>query len=132
MGVETDERGFVETDDSFETTADGVYAIGDASGPPMFTHSAHDDADLLYRHLAKDETISTADRVMPWAVFTDPQIGHVGMAEAEARDAGYDVGIGQQDFAEQGKPKPSEKPRRSHQARHGRRNGRATGWSRGR
>lgn len=42
---------------------------------------------------------------MPWAVFTDPQIGHVGMTETEARDAGYDVGIGQQDFAEQGKPK---------------------------
>jgi len=54
-----DERGFVETDDSFETTADGVYAIGDVGGPPMFTHSARDDADLLYRHLAKDEEIST-------------------------------------------------------------------------
>lgn len=104
-GVETNERDFVETDDSFETTADGVYAIGDVSGPPMFTHSARDDADRLYRHLAKDETISTADRVVPWAVFTDPQIGHVGLTETEARDAGYNVGVGRQDFAEQGKPK---------------------------
>ncbi|MDS0473485.1 dihydrolipoyl dehydrogenase [Natrinema sp. 1APR25-10V2] len=104
-GVETDERGFVQTDESFETTADGVYAIGDASGPPMFTHSARDDADRLYRHLAKDETISTVDRIVPWAVFTDPQVGHVGMTEKEARGAGYDVGVGRQDFAEQGKPK---------------------------
>ena len=103
--VETDERGFVETDDSFETTADGVYAIGDVSGPPMFTHSARDDADRLYQHLAKNETISTADRVVPWAVFTDPQVGHVGLTEKEARDAGYDVRVGRQDFAEQGKPK---------------------------
>jgi dihydrolipoamide dehydrogenase len=104
-GVETNEREFIETDDSFESTVDGVYAIGDVSGPPMFTHSARDDADLLYRHLAKDEEISTDDRVVPWGVFTDPQVGHVGLTEQEARDAGYEVGIGQQDFADQGKPK---------------------------
>lgn len=104
-GIETDDRGFVETDGSFRTTADRVYAIGDVSGHPMFTHSARDDADLLYRHLAKDEEISTEGRVVPWAVFTDPQVGHVGLTEQEARDAGYDVGIGRQEFAEQGKPK---------------------------
>ena len=104
-GVSLDDEGFVETDDSFETTADGVYAIGDASGPPMFTHSARDDADLPYRHLAKDEEISTEGRTVPWAVFTDPQVGHVGLTEEEAREAGYEVGVGRQDFSEQGKPK---------------------------
>ena len=103
--VETTEQGFVETDDSFATTGDGVYAIGDVSGPPMFTHSARDDADLLYRHLAKDEEVSTEGRVVPWAVFTDPQVGHVGLTEQEARDAGYEVGVGRQDLAEQAKPK---------------------------
>jgi dihydrolipoamide dehydrogenase len=105
VGVSLDERGFVETDDSLRTTADGVYAIGDVSGPPMFTHSARDDADLLYRHLAKDEEVSTEDRTIPWGVFTDPQVGHVGLTEQEARDEGYEVGIGRQDFADQGKPK---------------------------
>ena len=104
-GIETDEHGFVETDESFAETADGVYAIGDVSGHPMFTHSARDDADLLYRHLAKDEEVSTEGRVVPWAVFTDPQIGHVGLTEQEARDAGYDVGVGRQDLDEQAKPK---------------------------
>ena len=104
-GIETDERGFVETDESFAATADGVYAIGDVSGHPMFTHSARDDADLLYRHLAKDEEVSTEGRVVPWAVFTDPQVGHVGLTEQEARDAGYDVGVGRQDLDEQAKPK---------------------------
>jgi len=103
--VSLDDRGFVETDDGFETTDDGVYAIGDVAGPPMFTHSARDDADLLYRHLAKDEEVSTEGRTVPWAVFTDPQVGHVGLTEGEARDEGYDVGVGRQDFAEQGKPK---------------------------
>ncbi|MFC4452032.1 MULTISPECIES: dihydrolipoyl dehydrogenase [Halobacteriales] len=104
-GAKTDEHGFVETDDSFGTTADGVYAIGDVSGPPMFTHSARDDADLLYRHLAKNEEVSTEGRTVPWAVFTDPQVGHVGLTEEEARDAGYEVGVGRQTLAEQAKPK---------------------------
>jgi len=63
IGASLDENGFVETDDSFRTTADGVYAIGDVSGPPMFTHSARDDADLLYRHLAKSE--KSAPRAEP-------------------------------------------------------------------
>ena len=71
----------------------------------MFTHSARDDADLLYRHLAKGEEVSTEGRTVPWAVFTDPQVGHVGLTEEEAREAGYDVGIGRQEFADQGKPK---------------------------
>lgn len=104
-GIDTDEGGFVETDDGFETTADGVYAIGDVTGHPMFTHSARDDADRLYRHLAKDEEINVEDRVVPWAVFTDPQVGHVGLTERKAREEGYEVGVGKQAFAEQGKPK---------------------------
>ncbi|WP_254538723.1 dihydrolipoyl dehydrogenase [Halomarina litorea] len=104
-GIETDEDGFVATDDRFATTAEGVYAIGDVSGPPMFTHSARDNADRLSRHLAHGDDVSTEDRVVPWAVFTDPQIGHVGLTEREARDAGYEVGVGRQDLAEQGKPK---------------------------
>lgn len=70
-----------------------------------FTRSACDDADLLYRHLAKDEAISTGARTVPWAVFTDPQVGHVGLTEREARDAGYEVGVGRQDVADQAKPK---------------------------
>lgn len=104
-GIDTDEDGFVETNGSFATSAEGVYAIGDVSGFPMFTHSARDDADRLYRHLVNDEEIDTADRIVPWAVFTDPQVGHVGLTEQEARDAGYEVGVGRQEFAEQGKPK---------------------------
>jgi len=71
----------------------------------MFTHSARDDADLLYRHLAKSEEISTKGRTVPWAVFTDPQIGHVGLTEQEAREAGVRGRRRPQDFADQGKPK---------------------------
>jgi len=71
IGASLDENGFVETDDSFRTTADGVYAIGDVSGPPMFTHSARDDADPVSAPRESEE-ISTKGRTVPWAVFTDP------------------------------------------------------------
>ena len=104
-GVELDDRGFVKVDEQFQTTAESIYAVGDVSGPPMFTHSARDDADLLYRHLVHRETIDATDRVVPHAVFTDPQVGHVGLTEQEAKEQGYEVAVGRSDYAEQGKPK---------------------------
>jgi len=104
-GVDLDDQGFVEVDEQFRTTADSVYAVGDVTGPPMFTHSARDDADLLYRHLAKNEAIDTSDRIVPHAVFTDPSVGHVGLTEQEANEQGYEIAVGRSDYAEQGKPK---------------------------
>lgn len=103
-GVDLDDRGFVAVDEQFQTSTDSIYAVGDVAGPPMFTHSARDDADLLYRHLVHDESIDVTDRVVPHAVFTDPQVGHVGLTEQEAAEQGYEVAVGRSDYAEQGKP----------------------------
>lgn len=98
-GVETDADGFIRIDDRFRTTTGGVFAIGDVTGEPMFTHSARDDADLLYRILVKDDTGATWNgRVVPHAVFTDPEIASVGLTEARARDQGHDVSVNVQDF----------------------------------
>lgn len=108
--VTLDENGFIEVDETFQTGDSHIYAIGDVTGPPMFTHSARDDADLLYRHLEKDEDIDASDRVVPHAVFTDPQVGHVGLTETEARDQGYEVAVGRSEYAEQGKPKALGEP----------------------
>ena len=84
IGIETDQRGFITVSDQFETSASGVYAIGDVVGPPLFTHTARDDAALLARHLFKGENISTATRLVPHAVFTDPEVASFGMSESEA------------------------------------------------
>jgi pyruvate/2-oxoglutarate dehydrogenase complex dihydrolipoamide dehydrogenase (E3) component len=108
--VTLDENGFIEVDTTFQTNDPQIYAIGDVTGPPMFTHSARDDADLLYRHVEKGEDIDASDRVVPHAVFTDPQVGHVGLTEAEARDQGYEVAVGRSEYAEQGKPKALGEP----------------------
>lgn len=99
-GVETDDQGFIRVDSRFRTTADGVFAIGDVTGQPMFTHSARDDADLLYRIMVKDDADASMEgRVVPHAVFTDPEVASVGLTEAQALALGYDVAVGRQKFS---------------------------------
>lgn len=86
-GVATDERGFIVADSNYATTADGVYAIGDVIGPPMFTHSARDDAALLARHLFRGADITSQHRLIPHAVFTDPEVATFGLSETRARES---------------------------------------------
>ena len=83
-------------DDGYQTSASGVYAIGDVIGPPMFTHSARDDAALLYRRVFKDAAKTSADRLIPHAVFTDPEVASFGLSEDVARakfGGGVSVGV---------------------------------------
>jgi pyruvate/2-oxoglutarate dehydrogenase complex dihydrolipoamide dehydrogenase (E3) component len=98
-GVDVDERGFIVVSDHFETSAPGIYAIGDVVGPPLFTHTARDDAALLARHLFKGEDISTATRLVPHAVFTDPEVASFGMSQAEAEAEHGDVAVGFEKFS---------------------------------
>lgn len=93
-GVELDERGFVRINDRLEATAEGVWALGDVRGGPMFTHTARDDARIVYQNVIKGQRLTIKDRVVPWAVFTDPQLGRVGLSEREARQAGHKLKIG--------------------------------------
>lgn len=98
-GVETDAQGFVRIDETFRTSREGIWAIGDVTGMPMFTHSARDDADRLYRCLVKGEAATTEGRQVPYAIFTDPEIAAVGLTEAQARAEGYALNIGKQPFS---------------------------------
>ena len=91
-GVELTGRGFVRVDDHLRTTAPGVYAAGDVAGTPQFTHASWNDFRVL-RDLFAGKEAATTGRLIPWAVFTTPELGHVGMSEAEAREAGYEVRV---------------------------------------
>ena len=91
-GVELTERGFVHVDDHLRTTAENVYAAGDVAGTPQFTHASWNDFRVL-RDLFAGKEASTAGRLIPWAVFTTPELGHVGLTEAEARAAGHEVRV---------------------------------------
>jgi len=86
IGVEV-QKGIVKVDERLATTVAGVWAAGDVRGGPMFTHTAWDDHRILLSQLTGDGS-RTTDRVVPYAIFTDPEVGHVGMNETEAKKAG--------------------------------------------
>ena len=92
-GVETDERGFVEVNERLETNVPGVYALGDAKGGPAFTHISYDDYRVIEANLLNGANATIADRLVPYTVFIDPQLGRVGLSEAEAREQGRDVRV---------------------------------------
>ncbi len=92
-GIRLDDHGFIEVDEYLESNVPGVYAMGDVTGPPAFTHSSYDDYRILHANLIKHEKASTRDRIVPYAVFIDPQLGRAGMTEREARAQGRAIRV---------------------------------------
>jgi pyruvate/2-oxoglutarate dehydrogenase complex dihydrolipoamide dehydrogenase (E3) component len=87
-GVNTDEHGFVEVNDKLETNVPGVYATGDVKGGPAFTHISYDDYRILRDNLLHGANRTIKGRLVPNVVYTDPQLGRVGLTENEARAQG--------------------------------------------
>jgi len=85
--VELDARGYVQVNDRLETTAPDVWAIGECAGSPQFTHVSEDDFRIIRDNLAGARR-STRDRLIPYCLFTDPPLAHVGLSEREARQRG--------------------------------------------
>ncbi|MCW2956017.1 MAG: merA [Thermoleophilia bacterium] len=90
--VDVDDRGFVTLDDRLATTATRTWAAGDVNGGPQFTHVSWDDWRILATNLGGGSR-STADRLVPYAMFIDPEVGRVGLTEREAVERGLDVRI---------------------------------------
>ncbi len=92
-GVGLDARGFIRVNERLETTAPDVWAIGDCAGSPQFTHVSVDDFRIIRGNLAGGAR-STSDRLVPYCVFTDPPLAHVGLNERDAQRQGIAVRIG--------------------------------------
>jgi pyruvate/2-oxoglutarate dehydrogenase complex dihydrolipoamide dehydrogenase (E3) component len=92
VGVELDARGYIRVNERLETTAPDVWAMGDRAGSPQFTHVAGDDFRIVRDNLAGAKR-STRDRLVPYCMFTDPPLAHVGLSETEAQRAGMAVRI---------------------------------------
>jgi len=84
-GVEVNNHGFIKVNDRLETTVSGVFALGDIKGGPAFTHISYDDFRIIRSNLLEKKNASIADRLVPYTLFIDPQLGRVGMTETEAR-----------------------------------------------
>ena len=101
-GVETTERGFIETDDRTRTAVDHVHAVGDVAGEPMLAHAASAEG-IVAAEVIAGEPAALDQRAIPAAVFTDPEIGTVGMTEADAEAAGFEVAVGEMPFRASGR-----------------------------
>ena len=86
-GVATDARGFIKVNERLETTAPGIWALGECAGSPQFTHISEDDFRIVHTNLHGGSR-NTRDRLVPFCLFTDPEIARVGLNETEAVAAG--------------------------------------------
>lgn len=92
-GIETDQRGFTRVNEKLETSVPGIYAMGDVKAGPAFTHISYDDYRILRSNLLENGNRTTIERLAPYTVFLDPQLGRVGLTEAQARKKGYHIKV---------------------------------------
>ena len=102
IGLDPDEDGFLATDDRARTDIEHVFAVGDVAGEPMLAHKASKEG-IVAAEVAAGEPAALDYQAVPAAVFTDPEIGTVGMTEAEAEEAGFDPVVGQMPLGASGR-----------------------------
>ncbi len=93
-GVDTEERGYIVVDDQLQTSAEGIWALGDCNGRGAFTHTAYNDSEIVAANLLDNDPRRVSDRIPTYALYTDPPLGRVGMTEAGVRQSGRRALVG--------------------------------------
>jgi len=93
-GIHTDANGSIQVNFRLETNVSCIWALGDVKGGPAFTHISYNDFQIIDANLTQGKNLTTENRIVPYCVFTDPQLGCVGMTEKEARAAGHRLKVG--------------------------------------
>jgi pyruvate/2-oxoglutarate dehydrogenase complex dihydrolipoamide dehydrogenase (E3) component len=93
-GVATDARGYIKVNGHMETSVPGIWATGDVKGGPAFTHISYNDYQIVYANLIEGKNLTIEHRYLPYALFTDPQLGRVGITEQDARVSGRKFKMG--------------------------------------
>jgi pyruvate/2-oxoglutarate dehydrogenase complex dihydrolipoamide dehydrogenase (E3) component len=109
VGVETTPHRFVKVDKRLATNIPGIWAAGDIRGGPLFTHTAWDDYRILLSQMSGDGS-RTTDRIVPYAMFTDPELGRVGLTEHAAREKGLKFRASKFDMKRNGKAREIGEP----------------------
>jgi pyruvate/2-oxoglutarate dehydrogenase complex dihydrolipoamide dehydrogenase (E3) component len=91
--LQPDAHGFIPTNERLETSVAGIYALGDIKGGPAFTHISYDDFRIVRANLLEHGNASIHDRLVPYTVYIDPQLGRVGLSETEARAQGRAIRV---------------------------------------
>jgi pyruvate/2-oxoglutarate dehydrogenase complex dihydrolipoamide dehydrogenase (E3) component len=110
-GVATDDKGNIPTDGRLQTNVPGVYALGDVRGGPAFTHVSYDDFRVIRANLIEGGDRTIDDRIIPYTVFTDPQLGRIGMSERDARDAGKRIKVAKLPMSSVARALETDEPR---------------------
>ena len=93
VGVALTEKSYIQVNERLETSVPGIWALGDVTGGPPYTHISYDDFRILRANLLEGGSRSTRDRLVPYAIFTDPELGRVGLTEKQARQAGRSIRV---------------------------------------
>ena len=109
-GLALDERGFVVTNDHYETSAAGVFAVGDVSGGPQFTHVAWDDHRILFERLMGRPSRARSSRSYPYVAFTDPEVAGVGLNEKRAKERGVAYELASLPFSKVARASETDEP----------------------
>lgn len=104
-GVAADKRGYIAVDERLETSAPGIFAMGDCNGRGAFTHTAYNDFEIVAANLLDNEPRKVSDRIQTYALYIDPPLGRAGMNETEARKTGRKLLIGTRPMTRVGRAK---------------------------
>ena len=110
-GVQTDTHGFIQANQRLETNMPGIYALGDIKGGPAFTHISYDDFRIIRTNLIEGGSATTSQRIVPYTVFIDPQLGRVGLGEQEAREQGRAIRVAKMPMSHVARALETDEPR---------------------
>lgn len=92
-GIKINEKGFVIVDEQLKTNKPNIYALGDVKGGPAFTHIAYNDFVIVAQNLLNNKNLDIKNRLVPYTVFTDPQLGRIGITETQAKEKGLNYKV---------------------------------------
>jgi dihydrolipoamide dehydrogenase len=92
-GIHTDEKGYIKVNEKLETNVSGIYALGDVKGGPAFTHISYNDYLIVCKNILDNDHKTTEGRPVPYCIFTDPELGRVGITEEEAKKKGLNFKV---------------------------------------
>ncbi len=111
VGVKQNPHGYVEVNDRLETSVPGIWALGDVKGGPAFTHISYDDFRILRNNLLDGGNASKKDRLLTYVMFTDPELGRVGLSEADAAKQGIAVRVAEMPMKYMARANEMDEPR---------------------